>query len=169
MNVEERSDHVSANWPEAVTPYLQSAALLQRLFSLLQDDIKVLLRQSGLTYAEFDALAALRSQPPGAALTPTELYGAMLISSGGLTKVLKSLESQKLVARPTSEGDARKKPILLTDKGREMLAVLMPKIATRSEKLLQNGFENAEDCQRFAERLKGIVGVVEQEIAGGSN
>lgn len=164
MNVEERSRQVCENWPEAVTPFVQSAALIQRLSSLLQETTKGLLKVHDLTYMEFDALTALRSQKQGVAMKPTELYSALLISSGGLTKVLKSLESKSYIARSCSHDDARQRPVLLTDKGREKLAEIMPEIAKNAERLLQNGFESADACGAFADDLKRIIQAAEDEI-----
>ena len=164
MNVEERSKQVCENWPEAVTPFMQSAALIQRLSSLLQETTKRLLKFHDLTYMEFDALAALRSQKPGATMTPTELYDALLISSGGLTKVLKSLESRGFIARRSSERDARQRLVLLTDEGREKLSEIMPQIAANAETLLQKGFESPEACAAFADDLKRIIHTAEEAI-----
>ena len=164
MNVEERSRKVCEYWPEAATPYLQGAALVQRLSSLIQETSKRLLKFHDLTYAEFDALAALRSQSEGAAMMPTELYDALLISSGGLTKVLNSLERKGFIKRSASCKDARQKPVTLTNAGRETLAKVMPEIAANTEKLLKGGFESPEQCAALAETLKALVGVAEQEI-----
>ena len=41
----------------------------------------------------------LRSVPSPYELTPTELYDAVLLSSGGMTKVLRRLETRGLVSR----------------------------------------------------------------------
>nr|WP_280141752.1 MarR family winged helix-turn-helix transcriptional regulator [Cohaesibacter marisflavi] len=143
---------------------MQSAALIQRLSSLLQETTKRLLKFHDLTYMEFDALAALRSQKPGATMTPTELYDALLISSGGLTKVLKSLKSKGFITRSYSQKDARQKLVLLTDKGRAKLSEIMPQIAANAETLLQNGFESPEACTAFADDLKRIIQTAEREI-----
>ena len=125
---------------------------------------KGLLKVHDLTYMEFDALTALRSQKQGVAMKPTELYSALLISSGGLTKVLKSLESKSYIARSCSHDDARQRPVLLADKGRQKLAEIMPEIAKNAERLLQNGFESTDACGAFADELKRIIQAAEDEI-----
>ncbi|OIQ79334.1 transcriptional regulator SlyA [mine drainage metagenome] len=45
----------------------------------------------------------------------------MLITSGGLTKVLMQLEERGLVTRPAHDGDRRIKPVALTDKALRLL------------------------------------------------
>nr|WP_319515381.1 MarR family transcriptional regulator [uncultured Cohaesibacter sp.] len=166
MNVEERSKQIRENWPEAVTPFMQSAALVQRLSSLLQETIKPLLKTHGLTHMEFDVLAALRSQKQGTAMNPSGLRCGLLISSGGLTKVLKSLEKKSFISRSASDSDARHKPIMLTDKGREKLEKIMPEIAANAEKLLRDGFKSTEECGAFSDGLKRIIRAAEREISG---
>lgn len=53
-------------------------------------------------------------------LTPTELYEKLLFSSGGMTKVLKKLESRGFVARMESESDKRSKLVEITEAGKKI-------------------------------------------------
>ena len=45
----------------------------------------------------------------------------MLITSGGLTKVLMQLEERELITRPRHDGDKRIKPVALTEKALRVL------------------------------------------------
>jgi DNA-binding MarR family transcriptional regulator len=45
----------------------------------------------------------------------------MLISSGGLTKLLKGLDARGLVLRLPSAGDARSRPVELSDEGSALI------------------------------------------------
>nr|WP_321454744.1 MarR family winged helix-turn-helix transcriptional regulator [uncultured Cohaesibacter sp.] len=164
MNVEEKSRQIRENWPEAITPFTQSAALVQQLSSILQETAKALLKFHDLTYMEFDVLAALRSHEAEKSMTPTELYSALLISSGGLTKVLNSLENKSFIVRTSSGEDARQKPVQLTSTGREKLAIVMPEIAANAKKLLQKGFSSEQEAEAFTQMLKHIITAAEQEI-----
>lgn len=67
-----------------------------------------------LSPAEFDVLASLRRSPPPHELTPSQLQHAMLITSGGLTKILYQLQVRGLVTRSTTSTDRRVKPVRLT-------------------------------------------------------
>ncbi|WP_316858526.1 MarR family winged helix-turn-helix transcriptional regulator [uncultured Cohaesibacter sp.] len=163
MNVEERSALISRNWPEAVTPHVKFSAIIQRLNSLLVEHSKMAIKGQHLTVSEFDVLAALRSCPEGAALAPTALYDALLISSGGLTKILKSLENQKLIARSTSASDARQRPVMLTESGKLRIEAAMADMVAFTRTLLQDGFSDDEACDAVVEKLKDVVHVLEEK------
>ncbi|MBF0131118.1 MAG: MarR family transcriptional regulator [Magnetococcales bacterium] len=68
-----------------------------------------------LSPAEFDVLASLRRSPPPHELTPSQLQQALVITSGGLTKILHQLEVRGLITRSTASNDRRVKPVRLTD------------------------------------------------------
>lgn len=54
-------------------------------------------------------------------LSPTELYGRLLFSSGGMTKVLKKLEDKGYIIRVENKEDKRSKLVKLTSLGREIV------------------------------------------------
>ncbi|MDP3124759.1 MAG: MarR family transcriptional regulator, partial [Thiobacillus sp.] len=74
--------------------------------------------RNGLAPAEFDVLATLRNAPAPHELTPTQLQDSLLITSGGLTKVMLQLETRNLVIRSRHQTDQRVKPIKLTPAGK---------------------------------------------------
>ncbi len=114
------------NWPESY-----DAQILPLGISLLQAHAAhhsravTVLAASGLSMVEFDVLASLRRSPPPYALTPSDLQRAMLITSGGLTKVLQQLEMRGFVSRSTDDADRRVKPVALTDQAMPVLEKVM--------------------------------------------
>jgi DNA-binding MarR family transcriptional regulator len=114
------------NWPESY-----DAQMFPLVIALLQahaahhSRATTALAASGLSLVEFDVLASLRRSPPPHALTPSELQRAMLITSGGLTKVLQQLEMRGLVSRSTDDADRRIKPVALTDQAMPVLEKVM--------------------------------------------
>lgn len=118
------------NWPGMSPSQAGTAIAAQRLGRILQRAAQHALQEVGVTFTEFEALSALRAQPAPHRLTPSDLYDAMLISSGGLTKVLKGLGARGLVTRPKSGGDGRSRPVELTGEGRAT--------AERAMKLVQS-------------------------------
>ncbi len=80
---------------------------------------------NALSLVEFDALACLRRSPPPHALTPSEIQRSMLITSGGLTKVLRQLEQHGLISRLTNTTDRRVKPVVLTAEAMPILDAVM--------------------------------------------
>ena len=120
MSTEKTLNNIRANWPEAGSSQMECLLLVQRVARLLRENAQGTLGPLKLSFTEFEVLAALRASPPPHQLLPTELYDAMLISSGGLTKVLKYLEERGLISRPHHKGDKRQRPVALLAKGRRM-------------------------------------------------
>jgi DNA-binding MarR family transcriptional regulator len=110
----------AAHWPQAATPVSQVMVRIFRLSGLVLDGAARRVAAHGLTFKEFEVLATLRGTPPPHELLPSALYGAALISSGGLTKVLHGLEERGLVARGADKADRRSKPVRLTARGRRL-------------------------------------------------
>src|SRR5262245_29821509 len=109
LPVDERLKIRSQHWPEAVTPISQLMVRSYRVGSLIHGNSMTRAATHGLTFAEFEVLATLRGVPPPNELMPTELYSAVLMSSGGLTKVLQGLEKRGLVTRAAGKSDRRSK------------------------------------------------------------
>jgi len=120
LTVEEILKAREEHWPEAVTPTMQMLIRIFRLTNLFLEDTTHLIETFGLTFTEFEVLVTLRGVAPPHELLPTELYSAILISSGGLTKVLRSLESKNLITRSHHETDGRTKPVRLSHEGTAM-------------------------------------------------
>lgn len=135
--IEATVERMRRNWPEARADQARLVMTLTRHARLMQDAAQTALQAFGLTRSEFELLAALRSHAPPHRLTPSDLYDALLMSSGGLTKVLKGLESQGLVSRPAGEGDGRSRPVELTYKGRDLVERAMPAVQEAEALLLQ--------------------------------
>ncbi|GAA2123353.1 MarR family transcriptional regulator [Kitasatospora saccharophila] len=77
------------------------------------------LERLGLTQAEYGMLAVLRRAGEPYRLRPTELTGALLLSSGGTSNVLKRLGAAGLVSREADTGDGRSSWVRLTPRGVE--------------------------------------------------
>lgn len=86
------------------------------------------LTQRGLTMAEYGVLEALYRRGP---LQLGEIQRDQLISSGGVTFLVDRLETKGLVERRTSREDRRAKYAVLTPKGQDMMAELLPAHAER--------------------------------------
>lgn len=135
-------DRMATHWPDASTDQAAATIALQRLARRLGRVAAEALAPLDLTPAEFELLAALRAHAPPHRLTPTELYDAMLISSGGLTKLLKGLEGRGLVARPVSDADRRSRPVALTPEGRALAERAMAAVQA-AEAPLHRAMEDA--------------------------
>jgi len=98
----------------------------------------------GLAPAEFDVLATLRNAPAPYELTPKQLQDSVLITSGGLTKVMLQLETRSLVIRSKHQTDQRVKPIKLTPAGKRLVEKVMRELAATSSAWVRGILEAGE-------------------------
>lgn len=141
------------NWPEAATRQGAWVIMVQRLAALLQANARAALTPLELGFTEFEILAALRSSPPPHELVPSALYGAILISSGGLTKALKALETRGLIVRPLRPGDRRRRPIALTAEGRVLAEAAMRAVQRADSDRLQHAKLTKAEYAGFVDTL----------------
>jgi DNA-binding MarR family transcriptional regulator len=109
---------------------------------------------------DIDVLAALRSAPPPHELSPTELYSAVLISSGGLTKVLHGLEHRGLIGRVPDDEDRRSHRVRLTPAGRALAERAVAAVQASGEALFSRALSTAE-MARLAGLLRKLLLAVE--------
>jgi DNA-binding MarR family transcriptional regulator len=137
----DRADIAIAQWarerpdlpalPMAVLGRLSDAA--ERV---TRDHMDPLFAEAGLQRGEFDVLATLRRSGKPFMLSPTQLYEAMMISSGGMTNRLDRLERAGLVERRPDPNDRRGKLIALTDAGRRVVDETISRHVANEERLL---------------------------------
>jgi len=105
---------------------------------------KVLEERHQLSYSEFDALVTLKASNENT-LSPTELYTEMTFSSGGMTKLLKKLESKQYVIRINNINDGRSKLVQLTKMGDEVMQHALKDIIAIEEKILTHISEDEKE------------------------
>ncbi len=107
--------------PMAVMGRLGEAA---RLIS--RDYLDPFFKGHGLQRGEFDVLATLRRSGAPYALCPTDLFEALMVSSGGMTNRLDRLEKAGLIRRAPNPEDRRGTLVSLTDDGLALIDRLVP-------------------------------------------
>ncbi|MEV4353265.1 MarR family winged helix-turn-helix transcriptional regulator [Nonomuraea sp. NPDC004186] len=117
-------DALVPRWKDAgLSPSLIAALELSkrtaRLHLLFDQVVKAELAELGLTYAEFDVLAAL-SRAPAYRMKPSELSKALFLTSGGISNVLQRLATAGYVEREADAGDARSRWVQLTEEGQRV-------------------------------------------------
>ncbi|MFY3746474.1 MarR family winged helix-turn-helix transcriptional regulator [Anaeromyxobacter sp. Red801] len=90
---------------------------IKRCAALLEQRLEAGFSRFGLSLWEFDMLATLRRAGAPYRLSPTELFSALMVTSGTMTHRLKRLEGSGLVQRVPNEQDARSTLVQLTRKG----------------------------------------------------
>ena len=122
---------------------------------VLRDHMNPLFAEAGLQPGEFDVLATLRRSGAPFMLSPTQLYQAMMISSGGMTARLDRLERAGLVERRLDPDDRRGKLIALTERGRRAIDVTIGRHVANEERLL--GGLSGEEQEMLNLLLKKLV------------
>jgi DNA-binding MarR family transcriptional regulator len=117
-------DELAVSWrrefPGLDTSTLPPLVRLARLMILGEGFQRAVLAPFELTAGDYAVLAALRRTGRPYALSPSQLYGRLERSSGGMTKILKKLEELGLVRRSPDPEDGRGSRVALTRAGLEM-------------------------------------------------
>jgi DNA-binding MarR family transcriptional regulator len=127
---EDHVDRVQAEW-RAVQPELDPApvaivARIGRIAAYFDQSTNALMSERGLSRSSWDVLASLRRAGPPYELSPTELYHALMRSSGAMTNRLHRLEHAELIERRPDPGDGRGRLVRLTDRGRKLVDEIAP-------------------------------------------
>ena len=118
------ADHVErilASWqdelPEVLYPTSELAKRIMVLAGELNEATRQVLRELGLTTAEFDVIVALRRSGTPYRQKPSGLSRSLLLSTGGTSNVTNQLVRRGLVVREPDPEDGRGTQIRLTDEG----------------------------------------------------
>jgi DNA-binding MarR family transcriptional regulator len=152
-------DQVRAQWaavrPDLDTSPVEIIARLGRATAYTDAGINGGLRQFGLTRETWDVLASLRRTGPPHRLSPTQLYQALMRSSGAMTHRLASIERAGLVERIADPDDGRSVLVELTDEGVTLVDRVAPEHLANEERLLAALTE--EERRTLAELLRKLL------------
>lgn len=114
-------DAILAQWqrerPDLDVSPMGIIGRMGRLAKHLERSIQETVSDFGLNGGEFDVLATLRRSGEPYQLSPTELFNALMVSSGTMTHRIDRLEQADLVKRMDDPSDRRGTLIQLTSKG----------------------------------------------------
>ena len=149
------------NWPEFDRPETRVMLSLIRLNDLVLESTRAAVAMHGLTMAGFETLMTLRSQPAPWQMTPTALFRAILVTSGGMTKILKKLEKDGYIQRTENPDDQRSRYVRLTAKGKVFAEVVMESIAEHDRRILDQSL-NDQQINQLAKVLLRTVNKIER-------
>jgi len=95
------------SFPELYSPGMRAIARIFRLRDLIFENAQREMARFDLSPAEYSVLSTLRKTPAPHALRPADITKGMLLTSGGLTKVLNALEGRGLIEREDDPNDRR--------------------------------------------------------------
>lgn len=141
MDQQDRAARAVAQWRHEM-PQMDVAAMevigrLNELSALIgRDHLEPHFARFGLQRGEFDVLATLRRSGTPFILTPTDLYEATMMTSGGMTARLDRLEKRGLIARQPNPDDRRGVLVRLTDEGQALVEAAVVPHAQNETRLL---------------------------------
>ncbi|MEK7917177.1 MarR family transcriptional regulator [Burkholderia contaminans] len=122
----DRAAHALVQW-RAERPDLDASSMVvmgrlqETAFVIARDRLNPLFARYGMQPGEFDVLATLRRGGAPFALTPTALYDALMMSSGGMTARIDRLQKAGWVERRPNPADGRGTLVALTESGRALI------------------------------------------------
>lgn len=153
----DKVDRILAQWDE-VRPDLDCSAMgvvgrLRRTSGVWKKKLDPVFQDYGLSSIEFDILATLRRCD--VAVTPTELYQTLMLSSGAVSTRIEQLVKRNLVQRIASEHDRRSCKVVLTQEGVELVDKVLNAHVANMDKML-NVLSRQEQDQ-LAHLLKKVL------------
>lgn len=110
--------------------------LLDAAARVTREHMNPLLAEAGLNVGEFDVLTPLRRAGEPYVLSPTQLYEAALISSGGMTDRLDRLERAGLIERRANPNDRRGRQVALTAAGKRVVDDMIGRMVAMETQML---------------------------------
>lgn len=159
--IRDEVDALIPAWEAELSPRLVGALelskRLSRIGGLFEQAIRTELGELGLTYAEFDVLAALHRAGEPHRLKPSELSRSLFLTSGGVSNVLQRLAAAGYVERGANPGDGRSRWVRLTEEGREVAAKALD-ASGRAHLEVLSGVPD-EAVRRAADALREVLAI----------
>ena len=150
MPGQDRAARAVAQWrkemPEMDVAAMEVIGRLNDLSAVIgRDHLEPHFAAFGLQRGEFDVLATLRRSGAPFTLTPTDLYEATMMTSGGMTARLDRLEKRGLIARQPNPDDRRGTLVSLTEQGRDLVEAAVIPHAAKETRLLSGLTQDERD------------------------
>lgn len=161
-------DDLSTAWereyPDLDTRAFPPMVRLARLSVLIDGFQQDVLAPFGLSSGDYGVLAALRRAGQPYQLSPSKLYSRLQRSSGGITKILKHLESRSFVERSPDPKDGRGSVVSLTDQGIEVQDQVFKAFLSATQDLLAQLSET--DLKDTDQVLRNLLDTFEGRLSG---
>lgn len=138
-----RHDHVDfiqSQWakekPQLDTTPMGIVGRISRISRHLDQHLQKNYTKFGLNGGEFDVLASLRRSGSPYQLTPTQLFNALMLSSGAMTNRLDRLEEVGLIKRAPNPNDRRGILVTLTKEGLTLMDEAYPAHIANEQQML---------------------------------
>jgi DNA-binding MarR family transcriptional regulator len=156
---EDAIDRIVAEWtrerPDLDVSPTHVLQRITRLYLLQSASFAEIFARFGLTFGEFEVLAALVRSGQPYRLNPGQLGGALVLSSGAVTNRIDRVEAAGLVERLPDPADRRGTLVALTAKGRRLVDQALRSHLANEERLL--GALSASERGQLARLLRKLL------------
>ena len=139
-------DRVIEQWakekPDLETEAMAMMGRVMRIAKYMETEVAELHKRYDLKLGEFDVLATLRRSGEPYLLTPSELIGSLMLTSGAMTNRLDKLEGKGLIARAHSKEDRRSVTVELTKNGLLLIDEMIIEHVETQKRLVQSLTDN---------------------------
>src|SRR6218665_3032379 len=103
--------------PELDTSGKAITGRILRLSEMFMSAMNANLTRFGVKYSSYAIVATLRAFGPPYRMSPTQLQNTLMITSGGVSNLIRKVESQGYIRRLVDPNDGRGTIVELTDEG----------------------------------------------------
>ncbi|HEY2702729.1 MAG TPA: MarR family transcriptional regulator [Candidatus Dormibacteraeota bacterium] len=128
---------------------------ITRLYLLQSASFAEVFGRYGLTFGEYEVLAALVRSGPPHRMRPSELGGAVVLSSGAMTHRIDRVEAAGMVERLPDPDDRRGTLVALREKGRQVVDEAVRAHLANEERLL--AALSAEERRQLTALLRKLL------------
>lgn len=125
------------------------------LGEIFMDAMNVNMEQFGVRYSHYAIVGTLRSIGKPYRMSPTELQNTLMITSGGISNLLRKVELRGLIRRLSDPDDGRGVIVELTDEGFALSEETMRAQAELERKLV--GALTAQEQETLSLLLKKLI------------
>ena len=142
-------------WPKERPAEARIVPGLFRSRNFIWDNDHRIVESHGVSWSQFLALSTLRSSVPDFTLSPTQLYTAAQVTSGGMTKMMHGLTKAGLIERIENPEDGRSRLVRLTPKGKDLAEEIVDALI-QANKALIGGILEPEETEQLATLLRKL-------------
>jgi DNA-binding MarR family transcriptional regulator len=151
------------NWSDTHRSLILLFPKLEKISEHLTFHIAALMEESGLLESDFHVLTAIRRSKESSPyeLKPSEICQYMLVSWGGLNKIMNRLEKHNMICRIDSKQDKRIRIVRLTPLGEKFTE----QAATRIQQLHQEYLTdfNQDEIQILDKLISKLLSNIEKQ------
>ena len=143
------------SWPKERPAEARIVPALFRSRNYIWDNDHRIVESHGVSWSQFLALSSLRSAAPDYVLSPTQLYTAAQVTSGGMTKMMHGLTKAGLIERIDNPDDKRSRLVRLTTAGARLAEKIVEELISENRVLI-GGILSADEAEQLAYLLRKL-------------